>query len=206
MINLQFRVLYREFLFRIFDLELLSPDAMSDADRLLGRFAALVMHNRQMWSQMSAVLPAASVVMMVFAAVGTRVVPSLPIDLRANWIFSCRSSGIRSRLRDRQPAVADPPLDGSRMVDLNGPVFLGFRMASCRVSRWTPSRRSFRPCRGVSHKSPKDPVHLLLLTGCVPELGSRPESPFRARARGKSDCLCRRHGGHGADLGWRPMG
>jgi hypothetical protein len=42
MVYAQFRVLYREFLFRIFDLELLSADAMGDANRLLGRFAALL--------------------------------------------------------------------------------------------------------------------------------------------------------------------
>jgi hypothetical protein len=39
------------------------------------------------WAQTSAVLPAASAVIMVFAAVGTRVVFSLPVDLRGNWIF-----------------------------------------------------------------------------------------------------------------------
>jgi hypothetical protein len=42
MVNSQFHVLYREFLFRIFDVELLSADAMGDANRLLGRFAALL--------------------------------------------------------------------------------------------------------------------------------------------------------------------
>lgn len=42
MTNLQFRVLYREFLFRMFDLELLSADALGDASKLLGRFAALL--------------------------------------------------------------------------------------------------------------------------------------------------------------------
>ncbi len=38
----QFRTLYREFLFRMVDLELLSPDAQGDAGKLLGRFAALL--------------------------------------------------------------------------------------------------------------------------------------------------------------------
>jgi hypothetical protein len=42
MIDLQFRVLYREFLFRMVDLEVLSADALGDASRLLGRFAALL--------------------------------------------------------------------------------------------------------------------------------------------------------------------
>ncbi len=40
--SFQFRVLYREFLFRVFDVELLSADASGDANRLLGRFAALL--------------------------------------------------------------------------------------------------------------------------------------------------------------------
>ena len=42
MTKLQFRVLYREFLFRIVDLELLSADALGDARKLLGQFAALL--------------------------------------------------------------------------------------------------------------------------------------------------------------------
>ena len=38
----QFQVLYREFLFRIVDLDLLSTDAQGDANTLLGQFAALL--------------------------------------------------------------------------------------------------------------------------------------------------------------------
>lgn len=38
----QFRTLYREFLLRLVDLELLSPDAQGDADKLLGRIAGLL--------------------------------------------------------------------------------------------------------------------------------------------------------------------
>ena len=37
----QFRVLYREFLFRMVDLELLSAHAQGDVSRLLGQFASL---------------------------------------------------------------------------------------------------------------------------------------------------------------------
>src|SRR5579863_171665 len=40
--KLQFRVLYREFLFRMVDLELLSAHAQGDTMRLLGQFAALL--------------------------------------------------------------------------------------------------------------------------------------------------------------------
>ncbi|MEX2260344.1 MAG: serine hydrolase domain-containing protein [Bryobacteraceae bacterium] len=40
--NRQFRVLYREFLFRMVDLELLSPHAQGDTNRLLGQFASLL--------------------------------------------------------------------------------------------------------------------------------------------------------------------
>jgi CubicO group peptidase (beta-lactamase class C family) len=39
---LQFRVLYRQFLFRMVDLELLSADALGDSNKLLGQFAALL--------------------------------------------------------------------------------------------------------------------------------------------------------------------
>ena len=42
MTKLQFRVLYREFLFRIVDLEVLSAHALGDVNRLLGQFAALL--------------------------------------------------------------------------------------------------------------------------------------------------------------------
>src|SRR5258705_12473130 len=42
MTKLQFRILYREFLFRMVDLELLSAHALGDSNRLLGRFAALL--------------------------------------------------------------------------------------------------------------------------------------------------------------------
>jgi CubicO group peptidase (beta-lactamase class C family) len=42
MTTLQFRVLYREFLFRMIDLELLSADAIGDSNKLLGQFAALL--------------------------------------------------------------------------------------------------------------------------------------------------------------------
>ncbi|MBV9296004.1 MAG: beta-lactamase family protein [Acidobacteriaceae bacterium] len=41
--NLQFRVLYREFLFRIVDLELLSKHAEGDSRTLLGQFASLLL-------------------------------------------------------------------------------------------------------------------------------------------------------------------
>ncbi len=40
--KLQFRVLYREFLFRVVDLEVLSAHAQGDANKLLGQFAALL--------------------------------------------------------------------------------------------------------------------------------------------------------------------
>lgn len=42
MTKLQFRTLYREFLFRLVDLELLSPDAQGDAQKLVGRLAGLL--------------------------------------------------------------------------------------------------------------------------------------------------------------------
>src|ERR1017187_9678518 len=41
MARLQFRVLYREFLFRMVDLELLSAHAQGDMSKLFGQFAAL---------------------------------------------------------------------------------------------------------------------------------------------------------------------
>jgi hypothetical protein len=40
--KLQFRILFRQFLFRIIDLELLAADARGDAEKLLGRFAAVL--------------------------------------------------------------------------------------------------------------------------------------------------------------------
>ena len=40
--KLQFRVLYREFLFRMVDLELLSPQAQGDMSKLFGQFASLL--------------------------------------------------------------------------------------------------------------------------------------------------------------------
>src|SRR5580692_75191 len=43
MTRLQFRVLYREFLFRMVDLELLSADAVGDSNKLLGQFASLLL-------------------------------------------------------------------------------------------------------------------------------------------------------------------
>ena len=43
MTKLQFRVLYRLFLFRMVDLELLSQAAQGDISGLLGRFAALLL-------------------------------------------------------------------------------------------------------------------------------------------------------------------
>ena len=42
MTKLQFRVLYREFLFRMVDLELLSAHALGDSNKLLGQFASLL--------------------------------------------------------------------------------------------------------------------------------------------------------------------
>ena len=38
----QFRVLYRQFLFRMVDIELLSADAKGDMGKLFGQFAALL--------------------------------------------------------------------------------------------------------------------------------------------------------------------
>jgi len=43
MTKLQFRVLYREFLFRMVDLEVLSAHALGDSSKLLGQFAALLL-------------------------------------------------------------------------------------------------------------------------------------------------------------------
>ncbi len=40
--RLQFRVLYRQFLFRMVDLELLSAQARGDMSKLLGQFASLL--------------------------------------------------------------------------------------------------------------------------------------------------------------------
>jgi hypothetical protein len=45
------------------------------------------------WREANTPLLAASIVMMVLAVVGTRVVFALPLDLRANWIF--RITGVR---------------------------------------------------------------------------------------------------------------
>jgi hypothetical protein len=42
MTKLQFRVLYREFLFRMVDPEVLSAHAQGDAGKLLGQFALLI--------------------------------------------------------------------------------------------------------------------------------------------------------------------
>ena len=41
--GLQFRVLYREFLFRMVDLEVLSEHALGDVNQLLGQFAVLLL-------------------------------------------------------------------------------------------------------------------------------------------------------------------
>jgi len=41
--KLQFRILFRQFLFRIIDLELLAADARGDIEKLLGRFAAFLL-------------------------------------------------------------------------------------------------------------------------------------------------------------------
>jgi len=51
--KLQFRVLYREFLFRMVDLEVLSAHALGDANKLLGQFAALLVFIG-LWLSMSA--------------------------------------------------------------------------------------------------------------------------------------------------------
>jgi hypothetical protein len=42
MTKLQFRILYRQFLFRMIDLELLSADALGDMNKLFGQFASLL--------------------------------------------------------------------------------------------------------------------------------------------------------------------
>src|SRR5215471_13717837 len=42
MTKIQFRVLYREFLFRMVDLEVLSAHALGDSNKLLGQLAALL--------------------------------------------------------------------------------------------------------------------------------------------------------------------
>ena len=50
MAKLQFRVLYREFLFRMVDLEVLSAHALGDSNRLLGQFAALLLFISMLFS------------------------------------------------------------------------------------------------------------------------------------------------------------
>jgi hypothetical protein len=51
--NVQFRVLYRQFLFRMVDLELLSPQARGDMDKLFGQFASLLI-----WLSIGLTVPA----------------------------------------------------------------------------------------------------------------------------------------------------
>jgi hypothetical protein len=41
--KLQFRVLYREFLFRMVDMEVLAAHALGDSNKLLGQFASLLL-------------------------------------------------------------------------------------------------------------------------------------------------------------------
>src|SRR6266852_3671287 len=48
--KVQFRVLYREFLFRMVDLELLSAHAEGDVSRLLGQFGALLVFCSMLFS------------------------------------------------------------------------------------------------------------------------------------------------------------
>ena len=50
MTKLQFRILYREFLFRMVDLEVLSQHALGDSNRLLGQFAALLIFISMLWA------------------------------------------------------------------------------------------------------------------------------------------------------------
>src|SRR5450432_1057636 len=57
--KLQLRVLYRQFLFRVFDLEVLSPHAQGDANKLLGQFAALLIFV-SVWLALAALLSADS--------------------------------------------------------------------------------------------------------------------------------------------------
>ncbi len=46
--NPQFRVLYREFLLRLVDLELLSADAQGDTNKLLGQFATVLVSSERL--------------------------------------------------------------------------------------------------------------------------------------------------------------
>ena len=57
----------------------------------LGRFTGAPAGNE--WGRVNLLLLVASVVMMAFSAIGTRVVFAIPLDLRANWIF--RLTGVR---------------------------------------------------------------------------------------------------------------
>ena len=50
------------------------------------------------WRETSVLLWAASIMMMVLAAVGTRAAFALPLDLRANWIFRVIGTGLDWRL------------------------------------------------------------------------------------------------------------
>ena len=69
MVKVQFRVLYREFLFRMVDLEVLSADAQGDANKLLGRFAAVLLFI-SVWMALGAV-----------AYAGTRMGPQAALAL-----------------------------------------------------------------------------------------------------------------------------
>ncbi len=108
MTSLQFRVLYRQFLFRMVDLELLSANAQGDSHKLLGQFAALLLFI-DLWTSL---IPIHALVARTMLVVGLFAVLSwdsmfpdrrdvyvlAPLPIRARTLFLAKVAALSTAL------------------------------------------------------------------------------------------------------------
>ncbi len=103
----------------------------------------------------------ASIVMMAFSAVGTRVIFSIPLDLRANWIFRGRAP--RRRMPSYRQALAPASRRRSGVGCLRDPELPFSALARGRGPACAP--HAFRLT--VPPQLRQDPIHLFLPPGQI---------------------------------------
>ena len=152
------------------------------------------------WSQVNEPLLAATITMMGFAMIGTRVAFSIPLDLRGNWIF--RVTGARSVpecLRGARRSLL--LLSAAPDVDSLGRVLLpAMAVAGGRGSPGDTHADGADARRIVFARIPQDPVHVLVSAGQVAgssgdtgQFGSpvvhHPECRVRAAGTGRPETV-----------------
>ena len=114
------------------------------------------------WYRVNMRLAKASDIILCFAVLGIRVVFSMPLEIRANWIFRVTSHHRRRRVCGGQPAVALRADLASSLDRCRRSVFLALAPGNRRRTPGAPGRARNLHRRTWPLWLPQDSVHLLV--------------------------------------------